>query len=114
MRAAHWLALVVTATALAGCDRNSEPPRQSSAIFFPTWDTSKGVPGALLGEATLIREDGCLFARGTPGTRELLLVWPDGFRFDEVNGGRVLDATGDVVATVGGPLRLGGGIPETA
>jgi hypothetical protein len=64
---------------------------------------------ALLVEATLVRHDGCVFAAGVSG--EELLVWPPGFRFEDIGGGRVVDPAGDVVATVGGPLpEMGGGL----
>ncbi|MGH2683439.1 MAG: hypothetical protein ACRDIX_09440 [Actinomycetota bacterium] len=78
-------------------------------VFFPTWDTSSGVPDALLEGATMVSHDGCQFARGGTTTRDVLLVWPEGFRFEE---GRVLDASGREVATVGGPFRSGGGFTQ--
>jgi hypothetical protein len=79
-------------------------------VFFPTRSENvRDVMQALLGEATLLRHDSCLFAAGVSG--EELLVWPPGFRFEDIGGGRVVDPAGDVVATVGGPLpRMGGGV----
>jgi hypothetical protein len=57
---------------------------------------------------TLVRHDGCLFADS--GGDERLLIWHPGFRYEEAGGGRVVDATGEVIATVGGPLpQMGGG-----
>jgi hypothetical protein len=85
------------------------PAPPGEPIFFPTWDTSSGVPGALLEGATLVRHNDCLFARGGTSTRDVLLVWPDGLRFE---GDRVLDGPGREVARVGGPFRSGGGFRE--
>jgi hypothetical protein len=102
---------------LSGPDVRSSQPGDiapsgaaGSEVFFPTQSENvRGVMEALLGEATLLRHDGCLFA-GSAAEDELLLVWPPGFRFEDIGGGRVMDPAGDVVATVGGPLpRMGGG-----
>jgi hypothetical protein len=103
MRETRLLALLIGAAALAGCGRSSDP-----GIFFPTWDTSGGIPQALLEDATLILDQGCLFAETAEATAPLLLVWPEGFRFER-DGGRVLEPSGNVVATVGETARLVGG-----
>lgn len=84
---------------------------EEGEVFFPTWraETLNSVPQALLAGATLIRHDDCLFARTSSGEEELL-VWQPGSRYEEAAGGRVVDAAGEVVATVGDPLpRMGGG-----
>lgn len=83
-------------------------------VFFPTRSENvRDVMEALLGEATLLRHDGCLFAGGA-AEEELLLVWPPGFKFEDSGEGRVVDPAGDVVATVGDPLPGMGGGASTA
>jgi hypothetical protein len=81
-------------------------------VSFLTWSAEKvrALPQALLVNETLVRHDGCLFARDIAG-EDLLLLWPPAFRFEYGGDGRVVDPVGDVVATVGGPLpRMGGGV----
>jgi hypothetical protein len=107
-RAMRWrlrcfaVLLAVAATACAA-DESSAPPR----IFFPTAPIGDAYPAALMAGVLEVRS-GCIFV-AADGDRWLLL-WPDGYTAQLVDGGlEILDEDGRVVATEGERLRVGGG-----
>ncbi|MDJ0754462.1 MAG: hypothetical protein QNJ45_13145 [Ardenticatenaceae bacterium] len=62
---------------------------------------------ALLNDPLLI-EDGCVFA-GTSGNRQLIIWQPGYFVHNGVSAIEILDQDGNIVATEGQPLYMGGG-----
>jgi heat shock protein HslJ len=87
------------------------PPGESpSDLFFPTLaEPASGYPDALA-VGTLVEQRGCVFLRGTDGSRTLL-IWPFGWSIQATDDGslRVLNESGTPVREVGKEVELGGG-----
>lgn len=93
------MVLGVLATAVTGC---SLPP-----VFAPTTPTAQECPAALL-EGTLTRgPDGMAVVAGEFG--EQAVRWPDGYRVEMGPSLRLLDDHGNLVASEGEPIYVGGG-----
>jgi len=92
------LALVLLVTACGGTT-----PAPASAIL-PTHRDLDAYPDALL-EATLTRDDRCLFATRPDSGERWLPIWPSGY---SMVGDTVMNGT-TPVATVGDRVKLGGG-----
>jgi hypothetical protein len=75
-----------------------------SGIFFPTFDASGALPGAIV-TWTLFEESNCLFIDAGGGQRALVL-WEDGMGYES---GQLLDGGGASIAGLGEIIHGGGG-----
>jgi hypothetical protein len=105
MRRSLLVLLAISASSVACARPGAEAP---DGVFFPTVRRLDGYPAAAL-SGRLAEQGGCLQAGGRHG---LVLLWPDGYTASIGQSGRiqVLDEDGDLIATVGQEMNLGGGI----
>src|SRR5436190_23833273 len=93
------VAVLAVVGALATCTADTQPSGYADSVFFPTYPRSQeGVyPNALLSDAVVVEESGCLFAKVRDGARYLLL-WPEAYA-PVRRGGHitVIDEEGNVV-----------------
>lgn len=106
MRTNGYVAALAAIIALgAGC--TGDPADTASPPFVPTFAWEEGgtfATGQISGDVST--RDGCITIENQ-GTSYLLL-WPDGYAWDEGDGG-VVDMDGDVAAAAGVVAVLGGG-----
>jgi hypothetical protein len=90
---------------LAAC--SDAGPMAPPGVFFPTVPIEDAYPAAEI-EGRLVVEDGCIYV--TASGERWLLLWPDGYRALDGEGGiQVTTDDGSLVGREGSPVRLGGG-----
>lgn len=112
-RTALAVAMAIVISALTACTPSPDPSPdptptpEAPRIVTSTTPTLSGME-ALMTATLVIDEDGCVFAKTLGGRSGL--VWPDGYSVRRDAGSfDVVDAAGDVVASSGEDLAIGGG-----
>jgi hypothetical protein len=110
---ARSLALVVLVAALTTCADSG--PHAPTAIDGVTLLTHKGSDdGAYpsgLGKGQLVVRDGCVGMRPKAGGSVVFILWAPGFGIRRRDGrNEVVDPEGNLVAAIGDPITLGGGL----
>jgi hypothetical protein len=101
--------LTVSSISFTGCEKNVN----ESDIYFPTPEEPSNVQMEALATGSLIFDGKYILLRGgCPFDRaEMLLIWPYGYSVDvEKWKIRILDDNGDIVASVGDHVKIGGGV----
>lgn len=99
--------LLVLLLVLPAC-RGLDDPGARVGVFFPRYGSMGPTPLALT-EGRLEVKDGCLWLVDTAGSK-VLPIWPGGYGIrGSVGSLQVTDPAGQVVATEGQVVRMGGG-----
>jgi hypothetical protein len=118
-RAARRLATALTLAAVlltAACGGGPDPggdettSAQGAEVFFPRQQAGGESMMAEVSGTLVLDDEGCLRIEEHPGHTDTVPIWPAGFELDtsgdEVS---VLDEEGQVAATVGEKVYMGGG-----
>ena len=101
--------LLVGSTGLIGCNTNN---LSESDIYFPTPEEPANAYMDALATGKLVLEGKFILLRSgfLFFTTDMLLIWPYGYSVEVEKGNiHILDDNGDIVASVGDHVKMGGG-----
>jgi hypothetical protein len=106
------MAVVLVATLAPCADSGPHAPTAIDGVTLLTHMGSEdGAYPSALGEGQLVIRDGCVGMRPEAGGSAVFILWAPGFGLRQGDGRtEVLDPDGDLVAAIGDPITLGGGL----
>jgi hypothetical protein len=100
--------LFVSSISFTGCEKDIT----ESDIYFPTLEEPANAHMDALARGKLILDGGYILLKSSFlfFTEDMLLIWPYGYSVEVEKGNiHILDDNGDIVASVGDHVKIGGG-----